>query len=253
MLLFYCIKTETKKGKSEVNSDLLSQKNKIMKNFPKSRTKDLVVQELENELLIYDLNNNKAFCLNETSAIVFQFCNGNYSVAEIADLMSKKLKTLVSEDFVWLVIEELKKDNLVENKEQLNNYFNGLSRREIVKKAGLATMIALPIITSVVAPSAAMAQSGKAGVLGACATTANCVSGLTCKTCTLGISAPCNGGLACCANTDPISAFGTGSNVCIASQAACNTFASQSCCSGTGIFQPSSACAGAGDFECVCN
>ncbi|HRH45759.1 MAG TPA: hypothetical protein PKY82_29225 [Pyrinomonadaceae bacterium] len=222
-----------------------------MTNFPKAKIKDLVVQELDKELLIYDLNINKAFCLNETSAIVFQLCNGNNSLVEIADLMSKRLKSLVSEDFVWLAIEELKKDNLLENKDQLNNHFKGLSRREIVKKVGLATIIALPIITSVAAPSAAMAQSGKVGLLGACATTTDCISGLTCKTCSGG-SAPCNGGGACCANTDP-SAFSTGSNTCIASQAACDAFASEFCCSGTGIAQPYIPCAGFGDSICICN
>jgi hypothetical protein len=223
-----------------------------MKNFPKGRSKELVMQELEKELLIYDLTNNKAFCLNETSAIVFQLCNGNNSVSEIADLMSKKLKTLVSEDFVWLAIEELKKDNLLENKDQLNNHFNGLSRREIVKRVGLATMIALPIITSVAAPSAAMAQLGLSGLLGACTTTANCVSGLTCKTCSGG-SAPCDGGGACCANTDPNITLSTDSNMCIASQADCDSFASEYCCSGTGIAQPNIACAGFGDSICFCN
>ena len=221
--------------------------------MPKARIGNLVVQEYSNEILIYDLSINKVFCLNETSAIVFQLCNGNNSVAGIADLMSKRLKTLVSEDLGWLVIEELKKDNLFKNKDQLNNHFNGLSRREIVKKVGLATMIALPIITSVAAPSAAIAQSGRVGLLGACTTTANCVSGLTCKTCSGSFFAPCNGGRACCANTDPFFSLSTDSNMCIASQADCDSFASENCCSGTGISQPNIACAGAGDSICFCN
>jgi hypothetical protein len=36
---------------------------------PKSRQNDLVVQELEGEVLIYDLSINKAYCLNPTSAL----------------------------------------------------------------------------------------------------------------------------------------------------------------------------------------
>lgn len=224
-----------------------------MNNFPLSKSNNLVVQELEKEILIYDLNINKAFCLNETSAIVFQLCNGSNSVAGIADLVSKKLKTLVSEDFVWLAIEELKKNNLLENKDQLNNHFKGLSRREIVKRVGLATMIALPIISSVVAPSAAMAQSGAAGVtkvFGACNTTADCISGLTCINC-IQVNFNC-GGPTCCSNSDPSIAFDSGGNRCSDGQPACDVFASQYCCSGTGYLFPVNHC-GADPFLCVCN
>lgn len=126
---------------------------------PKARIDNLVVQEFSNESLIYDLKTNKAYCLNETSALIWQFCDGNNSVDEIANMMSRKLKTKVSEDFVWLAIEELKKDKLLEKNDRLDNHFNGLSRREIVKKVGLTSMAALPLISSVMAPSAVMAQS----------------------------------------------------------------------------------------------
>ncbi|HZH35571.1 MAG TPA: hypothetical protein VEX64_12070 [Pyrinomonadaceae bacterium] len=40
------------------------------KNIPKARENDLVVQELKDEVLIYDLKINKAYCLNETSAAI---------------------------------------------------------------------------------------------------------------------------------------------------------------------------------------
>lgn len=127
---------------------------------PTARQKNLVVQDFENEVLIYDLGSNKAFCLNQTSALVWQFSNGRNSVADIADLMSKKMKILVSEEVVWLALDQLKKDNLLENYEEFDINFNGLTRRQVIKKVGLASMIALPLVSSVVAPSAAMAQSG---------------------------------------------------------------------------------------------
>ncbi len=126
---------------------------------PRSKTDNLVTMNLENESLIYDLNNNRAYWLNKTSAMVWEHCDGNTSTLEISNLLSHKLKTLVSEEFIWLALDELKKNNLLENGEDLNNYFPNLSRREIVKKIGLASMVALPIISSVVAPSAVMAVS----------------------------------------------------------------------------------------------
>lgn len=130
-----------------------------MTTFPKSRTKDLVVQELEKELLIYDLSNNKVFCLNESLALIWQYADGKNSVAHISILIGKKLKTKVSEEFVLLGLDQLKKDNLLENNTDFEINFDGLNRRQVIKKIGFASMIALPLISSVIAPTSAMAAS----------------------------------------------------------------------------------------------
>ncbi|MEK7725281.1 MAG: hypothetical protein AAB336_13085, partial [Acidobacteriota bacterium] len=112
--------------------------------LPLSKNENIVVQETDRELLIYDLVSNQAYCLNETSALVWQFSNGQNSIAEITDLMSQKLKTLVTQEVVWLALEQLKKDNLLENGEDFEIDYHGLTRRQIIKKIGLASMIALP-------------------------------------------------------------------------------------------------------------
>jgi hypothetical protein len=131
----------------------------LVKANPKTRANEIILQELDKELLIYDLESNKAYCLNETLALVWQMCDGNKSVSEISQLITKKLKSTVGEDFVWLAIEQLKKENLLENSTEIVVDFNGLSRREMIRKVGLASMIALPVIASLVAPTSAMAQS----------------------------------------------------------------------------------------------
>jgi hypothetical protein len=170
-----------------------------MTNKPLSRQVDILVQDLENELLVYDLRINKAYCLNQTSALVFEFSDGAKTVSEISKLMSKKLGILVSEDFVWLALQNLEKENLLENREELTDYLAGLSRREIVKKVGLASMVALPIIASVVAPSAAEAQSASLNPLfSRCTTPGNCTSGNCVSTSFLPVGSFCcppgNGG-----------------------------------------------------------
>lgn len=129
------------------------------KNYPISRRENIVMQELENEVLLYDLTANKAFCLNVTSALVWQLCDGNHSVVEISRILSQKLNGTVSEDFVWLALEQLKREKLLTKNENLELNFNGLSRREVIRKVGLASMVALPIISSVIAPTATNAQS----------------------------------------------------------------------------------------------
>jgi hypothetical protein len=167
-----------------------------MLGLPLARTKELVVQQSDNELLIYDLRRNKAICLNETSALVWELCDGKHSVSEISDEMSKRLKVLVSEELVWLALDQFKKDRLLENDEMLDSNFVGLSRRALIKKVGFSTAIALPLITSIIAPSAAMAQSSCTPDNNPCPVvnppnccSNNCVNGICC-TGSLGNNAP---------------------------------------------------------------
>lgn len=128
-------------------------------NNPKTRNENIVVQELENEILIYDLEINKAFCLNETSAMVWQICDGKRNVAEISQILNRKLNQPITEDVIWLALDGFKKDNLLEESEQFEIDFNGLNRRQVIKKVGLASMVVLPIVASVIAPQATQAAS----------------------------------------------------------------------------------------------
>lgn len=150
-----------------------------MRTKPLAKTSEILLQELENELLVYDLKINKAFCLNETSAMIYQLCDGTKTVAEISQILNKKLKQSISEDLIWLALDSFKKDNLLEENESFAINFNGLTRRQIIKKVGLASMIALPMVSSVVAPSAANAASGVAG----CASPTCMRSGTVCNGC----------------------------------------------------------------------
>jgi hypothetical protein len=158
---------------------------------PKSRKENLVIQELEGEVLIYDLEKNKAFCLNETSALVWQSCDGSRTIADISDTVGKQLNSQVNEDVIWLALDQLSKENLVEKQSSIENKFSGLSRREAVKKVGLASLIALPMIASMTAPVAAQT--------GTCVQNApTCVpNGMTCATSAVCCSCNCNASMQC--------------------------------------------------------
>ncbi len=219
-----------------------------MTNKPLSRQSDILVQDLENELLIYDLRLNKVYCLNQTSALVFQFSDGTKTASEISELMSKKLGILVGEDFVWLALRGLKKDNLLGNDEELTDYFEGLSRREIVKRVGFASMVALPIIASVIAPSPAAAQS-QSNPSVRCQSPAECTSGNCASTSFLPVGSFCcppgNGG------TQP-GAIGTAIGLeCFNS---CSDAGMNVCCSGmaTSTTCDTGFCASQQQFCCAC-
>lgn len=139
-----------------------------------ARHEGLVVQEMPDEVLVYDLNTNKAHCLNKSAAAVWKNCDGANSISDIAAILKNEFKTPVTEDFVWLAIDQLGKDELLEK--QLTSPVNGLSRREAIRRVGLASLIALPVVASLMAPTAAQAGSVCASPAG---TACTCAAGTT--------------------------------------------------------------------------
>ncbi len=159
---------------------------------PKSRQEELVVQELADEVLVYDLKKHKAFCLNHTAAFVWQHSDGQTPVAQIAYLLQKKLRTPVDESVVWFALERLEKDGLLENKVAAPLMFAGMNRRELIKTLGKSAAVALPLVMMITAPHAANAASTCASSGEAC--TRPCCSGLVCTNGTCGTDGGGGGG-----------------------------------------------------------
>lgn len=149
----------------------------MLKTIPVVRKNNLVIQHLENELLIYDLQNNKVFGLNQTSALVWQLSNGERTMSEIAFEASRQLNSPINEEFVWLALDQLTNANLIENKTGIESHFQGATRREVIRRVGLASMLALPMISSLIAPSALQAQSNNCGTAPNIALGCSCVVG----------------------------------------------------------------------------
>ncbi len=130
-----------------------------------ARKDGLVVQEMPDELLVYDLDTNKAHCLNQTALNVWKACDGKNNIADLARMYGSG-----NEDLIWLAIDQLNENDLLEKESELD--FNGRTRRDLIKKVGFASVIALPVVASLTAPSSILA-------VGSCACTANsdCVAG----------------------------------------------------------------------------
>ena len=136
---------------------------------PQARSTDFVTQESGDETLIYDLKSNKAFCLNETLTIIWKICDGNHTISEIEVEVEKQIKSRIDVNFIWFALDQLDKSGLLAKGFKQDDRFIGLSRREVIRKAGVGSMVALPILSSIVAPSALAAQSSACGVpIGVC-------------------------------------------------------------------------------------
>lgn len=151
-----------------------------MNTNPLARRKDLVIQEMPDEVLVYDMSSNKAHCLNPSAAFIWKACNGKNSVADIVAEFESTGKGEVTEDFVWLAIDQFRENALLENNPAPR--FAGQSRREAIKKIGLVSMVALPVIASLVAPQNALATGSCACVVpGDCFTQTTCPNPNNCN------------------------------------------------------------------------
>ena len=147
---------EFEKNIMEKDKNLSSSKNET---GPVSLKNNVIVQELEKELLLYDLTSDKAFCLNETASIIWNLCDGQNTIEDIRRETSLQLKTQITEEMIWLALDKFRSEQLLSNYREIKVDFKGLSRRQAIKKAGLATIAALPLISTIIFPVAAEAQS----------------------------------------------------------------------------------------------
>lgn len=128
--------------------------------FPRARFEGLVITDLDEEILVYDRDRDKAHCLNQTAALVWKYSNGERSVAEIAAAMEKKLGSPVDERIVWFALGQLENDHLLRDGVKMPRALAGITRREFVLQMGKAALvISVPVVISLTAPQSALAVS----------------------------------------------------------------------------------------------
>lgn len=146
-----------------------------MSTRPLARSEGLAVAELDGELLVYDLERNKAHRLNGPAGVVWRHCDGQRSVADLAAFVGADDPATGSE-VVWLALKQLDERHLLAGPLELPD---GVSRREALRKLALAGAVglALPVIKSIVAPTAAQAATCIAPGM-PCAIPSVCCSGV---------------------------------------------------------------------------
>jgi hypothetical protein len=120
---------------------------------PLARSENLLVEELGDELLVYDRGSDEAHSLDATAAAIWRACDGANPVSSIASDL------VLEEAVVQSTVEQLGELGLL-----LPWSFEtaGHSRRALLRHglvAGAAGVAAVPVIRSIVAPSAAQAQT----------------------------------------------------------------------------------------------
>lgn len=140
---------------------------------PRARREGLLVQELPDELLVYDLVDQKAHCLNRTAALVWNRCDGKTTVEQLVRFLGKETNTQVDKAVVWMAFDQLSKARLLKGRTRRWPGTSGISRRELIRRVGTAAAVALPIVSTIVAPDAVLAATCRP-------TNASCTSGAQC-------------------------------------------------------------------------
>jgi hypothetical protein len=119
---------------------------------PLARSQNLIVEELGEELLVYDTEADRGHCLSPEAARVWRRCDGHTPSAGLSAQLE------LDADTVNRALDELDACNLLEAAPQLT-VDGGTTRRELtvkmVKVGG--AVAAAPLIVSIAAPTAASA------------------------------------------------------------------------------------------------
>ncbi len=131
---------------------------RVSKEFrPRARSTGLVVRELDREILVFDRQQDKAFCLNEIAGQVWQLSDGRTSVAYMVHLIRDSNGAAVNENTVNAAIKQLDKDGLLDN--AADRVDDVMSRRDLMRRTGVAAAVALPMITAISLPTTGFAWS----------------------------------------------------------------------------------------------
>ncbi|GBE93536.1 PqqD family protein [Nostoc cycadae] len=134
--------------------------------IPVARTENLLIQEVGDELIVYDETRDTAHCLSAIAVRVWYLCNGQNTVETIARLLQEEFEFPPNQKVDWhglvqLTLAELEQFHLLDAAvtEPLNS--PQTSRRQVLKKVSLVGGFAIgslfPAIKSIIVPTPAMA------------------------------------------------------------------------------------------------
>ncbi|MGI8863624.1 MAG: PqqD family protein [Solirubrobacteraceae bacterium] len=210
-----------------------------------------MIEQVADEVVAYDLQTKEAHCLKAVAAFVFSNADGRTTVAEITARAEKGLATPTTEAEIIDAVQQLEQIGLLTSPLIVRNGNglaveddDGLSRRQMMRRMGIAgavTVGATPLITSIVAPTAAMALSGIPTGCTGCGKNNDCLSTHCCQSnpgkqchqsCCVGKDNSCHiSGCTCTGGTTPGATCVAGGSCPGGGQCLCNCTVCLSDCS----------------------
>jgi hypothetical protein len=128
---------------------------------PAARTSNVLIEELDDELVVYDRENDQAHSLNRTAALVWRACDGTRTIAEIAASLRRQGIPVGDDDLVQLSVDLLANAGLIDSAAARRPLETRLARRQLLERIGVvgAGSLVLPAIETLDAPRAVAAVS----------------------------------------------------------------------------------------------
>jgi hypothetical protein len=145
------------------------------------KKKGLVLQNLGDEVIVYDPVSHRAHALNRTAALVFEQLDGKHDIDAVARHVGRALEKPPQRALVTAAVNELAAASL------LATPVDALPRRAMLR--GLAAGLT-PLVISVAVPAAGAAGSCL-NELATCVETAECCVGLICQSLGYGYGSEC--------------------------------------------------------------
>ena len=145
---------------------------------PKAKT-NILVEELAEETLVYDLDSHRAHSLNPTAAFLLHAADGSRSEKDLARRATEHFGEPASLEVVQLGLDRLRRAGLVEWDGSAPAQ-EGMTRRQAVRKVATVGIL-LPAVMTIVTPTPAQAATLIAPTqctlanVGMC-----CTNGMTC-------------------------------------------------------------------------
>jgi hypothetical protein len=142
-----------------------------------ARSEGLLIEQVGDETVVYDLESKEAHCLSALAARVFELCDGRLKLDGIAEAAGIELGRSVTTDEVVAAVEQLEERRLLDTP-FLVMHEGGISRRDAIRRGVFATAL----VTTIGVPVATAAATDQipTGCTG-CGKNPDCISGHCCQ------------------------------------------------------------------------
>ena len=117
---------------------------------PLARRDALLLQTVGSQLVVYDRKRRRLHVLNRSAALVWQHCNGQRDLAQLAQIVGRELGTPADDEVIRLALQKLDDAELLIAWQDSAPHADAVSRREMMSRAmgGLAAAVLMPVVTS---------------------------------------------------------------------------------------------------------
>lgn len=123
----------------------------------RARETRLLVEAMDDELVVYDEATDTVHHLNRAAAAIWRLCDGTRNVEALCEAASSELGVEIDDAVVLETFTLLDAAHLLEPTTDPQRR-HGMSRRDFLVRVGVAS-VAIPVVTSIVAPTPAAAAT----------------------------------------------------------------------------------------------